>query len=70
MLLVLLALNPSVGCVADTQKLLVQFVQSVNEKYSDTYTSVKASMPTELSAKLDHCLTIDVNTIPAGDQKW
>ncbi|KAL8619425.1 hypothetical protein ACOMHN_011776 [Nucella lapillus] len=55
----------------DTQKLLVQFVQNVKEKYEDTYNSVKASLPSDLAGKLDHCLTIDINAIPTtnGDQK-
>ncbi|XP_076449742.1 importin-4-like [Babylonia areolata] len=55
----------------DTQKLLVQFVQNVKEKYADTYNTVKASMPSDLASKLDHCLTIDIDNIPVtnGDQK-
>ena len=50
---------------ADIQKMLVQFVHSVKEKYPDTYDSVKTSMTPEMASKLDHCLTIDINSIPA-----
>ncbi|KAK7498967.1 hypothetical protein BaRGS_00009776 [Batillaria attramentaria] len=49
----------------DTQKLLVQFVQNVKAKYGDNYEKVKAEMPAEMAGKLDHCLSIDINSIPA-----
>ncbi|KAK7114904.1 importin-4-like [Littorina saxatilis] len=48
----------------DTQKLLVQFVQNVKDKYPEKYGSIKGGMPGEMASKLDHCLTIDINTIP------
>lgn len=48
----------------DIQKLLVQFVQSVKERYVEKYQTIKAQMQPEMAAKLEHCLKINLDSIP------
>jgi hypothetical protein len=49
--------------VSDIQKLLVQFVQSVKERYGDNYQTIKTNMAPEMGARLDHCLTINLDAL-------